>query len=100
MVCHTRSLKQFAIVGFALLATASSGAIAGEEVNGGDDFRQAAMEYREDAEFARESGMTEDAAIYDRLADIKLEAAELADEGRWDEIDWSEYHELNEQLAI
>ena len=95
----TRSLKQFAVASLALLATASGNAIAGEDVNGGDDFRQAAMEYREEAEFARERGMTEDAAIYDRLAEIKLEAAGLADEGRWDEIDWSEYHELNEKLA-
>lgn len=65
---------------------------------GGDDFRQTAMEYEEKAEAMRDDDNSEVAAIYDRLAEIKYEAADLADEGRWDEIDWTEYEALNEQL--
>ena len=33
-----------------------------------------------------------------RLAEIKRHAAKLADEGRWDDIDWTEYYELNEKI--
>lgn len=68
------------------------------EGNGGDDFRQTAMEYEAQSQKMRDEGNDDDAEIYDRLAEIKYEAAELADEGRWDEIDWTEYHALNEQL--
>ena len=46
----------------------------------------------------RDDGNNRTAAIYERLAEIKYEAAALADEGRWDEISWTEYEELNEQL--
>ncbi|MEM6254684.1 MAG: hypothetical protein AAF821_17355 [Cyanobacteria bacterium P01_D01_bin.156] len=66
--------------------------------NGGDDFRQTAMEYEAQAQKMRDEGNTSSADIYDRLAEIKYEAAALADEGRWNEIDWTEYHALNEQL--
>ncbi len=48
---------------------------------------------------AMSSGNSENAAIYTRLSEIKEEAAKLADEGKWSEIDWSEYHELNGKLT-
>jgi hypothetical protein len=72
-------------------------AVAGAEANG-DGFREAAQEYEALAEESREFGDSEAAPIYDRLAEIKTDAAELADEGRWNEIDWTEYHQLQEEL--
>jgi hypothetical protein len=64
----------------------------------GDGFRETAEEFVQKAEEAREDGNGAVAEIYDRLAEIKNEAADLADEGEWDEIDWTEYHELNDEL--
>lgn len=74
-------------------------AIAEGVNSGGSEFAQAAIEYREKALNASTAGNTEAAQIYNRLAEIKDDAAQLADEGRWDEIDWSEYHELNATLG-
>ena len=66
---------------------------------GGAEFVQAAIEYREQAEVARETGNEDAATIYDRLAEIKDTADQLANEGRWDEIDWTEYHALTADLS-
>lgn len=65
---------------------------------GGDDFRQTAIEYETEAGKFRNKGYHELAAFYARLAEIKRHAAKLADEGRWDDIDWTEYYELNEKI--
>ena len=75
-----------------------SGAVFAGDVANGDEFRQGAEDYQARATLARSEGQEEEAAMYDRLAEIKLDAASLADEGRWDEIDWTEYYELTEEL--
>ena len=88
----------FAAVPVAILSIGNP-AIADGASPGGSEFAQAAIEYREKAIGASNSGNPEAAEIYNRLAEIKDGAALLADEGRWDEIDWSEYHDLNAELA-
>ena len=45
-----------------------------------------------------EKGMSDIATIYIRMADIKRQAGRLADQGRWDDIDWSEYEALDAKL--
>ena len=65
---------------------------------GGDEFRQIAVEHEMMAGKHRRMGNTEKAALYARMAAIKHFAAALADEGRWDEMDWSEYLALEAQL--
>ena len=45
-----------------------------------------------------EKGMSDIATIYIRMADIKRQAGSLADQGRWDDIDWSEYEALDAKL--
>lgn len=97
----TQPFSTFAALatGFALALSMNVAAIAVEGSSGGDDFRQTALEYEEKAEEFRQRGNTDVAAIYRRLAEIKVDAAALADEGRWDEIDWSEYEALNEELG-
>ncbi|NKB38542.1 MAG: hypothetical protein GKR93_15510 [Gammaproteobacteria bacterium] len=64
---------------------------------GGDEFRKTAESYEKKSEKYRAKGMSEVAALYSRQAEIKREAAAMGDEGRWGEIDWSEYHK-NEGL--
>ncbi len=66
--------------------------------NGGDEFRNTAVEYDRQAAKYREKGHPPVAKIYDRMAEIKRHAAELADQGKWDDIDWSEYHRLEHRL--
>lgn len=64
---------------------------------GGDEFRHAASKYDTKAEKYRTKGMNDVADLYDRQAEIKRNAAEMGDDNRWNEIDWTEYHE-NESL--
>ncbi len=91
--------KLFALTAIVFVGIGFNAPLLAEvDSNGGDDFRQTAMEYEVQAQKIRDEGDNALADIYDRLADIKYEAAELADEGRWDEIDWTEYEALNEQL--
>lgn len=71
---------------------------------GGDDFRAVAREYDGQARDVIEratSAKDENAGPYlqlatllRRMAGIKRSAAALADDDRWDEIDWSEYQEI------
>ena len=74
-------------------------AIAEGKSNGGDDFRKAAAEYQEKASKYASKEQYEKAAMYKRLSEIKLDAAAKADEGKWDDIDWSEYHEINKKIS-
>ncbi len=83
---------------FLLIIILPVGVIAETSGKGGDDFRNTAKEYKVKATNAMSSGHSENAAIYTRLSDIKEEAAKLADDGKWSDIDWSEYHKLNGQL--
>ena len=67
--------------------------------NGGDDFRKTAAEYQKKANKYAAKENFEKAALYKRLSDIKLDAAAKADKGEWDDIDWSEYHEINKKIS-
>jgi len=67
--------------------------------NGGDDFRKTATEYQQKAKKYGDKGNSEVAALYQRMAEIKLDAASKADKGKWDDIDWSEYHEIEGKIA-
>ena len=82
----------------ALTLILSTTSMAKDNTRGGDDFRQTAIEYDTEADKFRNKGYNEVAAFYTRLAEIKRHAAKLADEGRWDDIDWTEYYELNEKI--
>ena len=73
--------------------------VAETKSNGGTAFRNAAQEYASKASAASSRGQTSEANIYSRLAEIKGEAAKLADQGKWSDIDWSEYHQLTAQLS-
>ena len=66
--------------------------------HGGDGFRETAMNYEDRAKKYDEKGMSDIATIYTRMAEIKRHAGSLADQGQWDDIDWSEYEELDEKL--
>ncbi len=71
----------------------------GKGGNGGDGFRNTAFEYDGKAQHYRQKGKSNIASVYVRMAAIKRHAAKLADQGRWDDIDWSEYHQLEERLS-
>lgn len=62
----------------------------------GEGFLKAAEEYRRKAARARESGDTDKAEIYGKLAAMKVAAAMAAKEGKG--YDWTEYHQLRKQL--
>ncbi len=68
--------------------------------NGGDGFRDTAAKYQEKAKKYDDSGKHDIARLYERMAKIKLDAASKADQGDWDDIDWSEYHEIEGKIAI
>lgn len=72
---------------------------AGGNAKGGDEFRKTAVAYERKAQEASSKSMHKRSDIYSRLAEIKREAAVLADQGKWSAIDWSEYHALNAQLS-
>ena len=67
--------------------------------NGGDDFRNTASKYQKKAKIFGDKGDHEVAALYQRMSAIKLDAATKADQGKWDSIDWSEYHEIEGEIA-
>ena len=67
--------------------------------NGGDGFRDTAYKYQEKAKKYDESRKHHIAGLYQRMAEIKLDAASKADQGNWDDIDWSEYHEIEGKIA-
>lgn len=66
---------------------------------GGDDFRNTATNYQQKAEQYKSKGKDDIAALYKRMSEIKLDAAAKADEGKWDDIDWSEYHQIEGEIA-
>ena len=81
-----------------LLLVSSPLTFADDDTHGGDEFRKTAMEYDEKSEIFRTKGKMDIAKAYDRLAAIKRHAGTLADQGRWDDIDWSEYHQINASI--
>lgn len=62
----------------------------------GDGFIKTAKQYQEKSNASREAGDAEKAFIYAKLAEIKMEAATAANEGKG--YDWTHYHELVKQL--
>lgn len=90
-------MKKLLLLGLFIMAPFTANAEGAGK--GGDDFRETAKEYRIKATQAASAGQSENATIYTRLAEIKEQAARLADQGKWSQIDWSEYHALNAQLT-
>jgi len=82
-----------------LLLTTTGYAEDYDKGHGGDGFRETAMNYENRAKKYEEKGFSDIASIYTRMAEIKRHAGSLADQGRWDDIDWSEYEELDEKLT-
>jgi pantoate kinase len=83
----------------ALALSLAVGAPAYAEGKGGDDFRKTAAEYNHKADLYSKKGMGDISAVYQRMAEIKKDAAMKADKGKWDDIDWSEYKQLEAKLA-
>jgi hypothetical protein len=81
-----------------LVLTAPGFAEDNDDGHGGDDFRKTAMDYENRASKYEEKGMSDIASIYTRMAEIKRHAGTLADQGKWDDIDWSEYEALDAKL--
>ncbi len=65
---------------------------------GGQDFRKAAIKYDHYADKAAKHEKLGLAKKYRRLAEIKRNAASLADQGRWEALDWAEYFAINKQI--
>lgn len=63
---------------------------------GGGGFNAAAERYKKLAEKARQNGNEADAKIYDRMAQIKVDAAAHKGDKPFS---WDEYHKLNGQLS-
>ncbi|MBE9398935.1 hypothetical protein IOQ59_16875 [Pontibacterium sp. N1Y112] len=86
------------ITGLVLLLL-SGGVFAQGNGKGGDEFRNTASKYETKARNARSNGHHNKARAYARMAEIKRQAARLADKGKWNQIDWTEYHRLNAEVA-
>ncbi len=67
--------------------------------SGGDDSRNTAAEYQEMARKFGDNGKYDIAALYQRMAEIKLDVASKADQGIWNDIDWSEYEDIDKKLS-
>ena len=85
-------------ISLALIMIFSTTAMAKGDTHGGDDFRQTAKECDTEASKFRNKGYHELASLYDCLAAIKRNAAKLADEGRWDDLDWTEYYRVEGKI--
>ncbi len=91
-------MKKFLPVSLLILIFSLSTQVFAEgNGKGGDEFRKTAESYDKKSDKYRAQGMTELAALYSRQAEIKRMAAAMGDDGRWNEIDWNEYHK-NEGL--
>lgn len=82
-----------------LIAVLSGSVFAKSVPKGGDEFRETAQEFALKSDEARAAGDFEKSKIYAKLSAIKEEAAQLADKGRWSDIDWTEYNTLNAKLS-
>ena len=74
-------------------------ALAEIKSSGGDEFRKTAAKYTQKAKLHKDKGHHELAEVYQRMSEIKIDAAKLGDANRWDEIDWAEYHQLEGKIA-
>ena len=66
---------------------------------GGNGFRKAAVKYDVQAKNALRQGQRQIHQAYKRMADIKRNAAKLADQNKWNDIDWTEYHMLEKKIS-
>jgi hypothetical protein len=86
-----------------LALSLSNNTLAEGNSKGGDEFRKTAEKYDAKSDKYRDKGMSEVSELYARQAEIKRNAASLVDQGRWDDIDWTEYHSnegmINEKLG-
>jgi hypothetical protein len=82
-----------------LVLTTTGSAEGYDDDPGGDGFRKTAKNYENRASKYEDKGMSDIASIYTRMAEIKREAGNLADQGKWDDIDWSEYEALDAKLS-
>jgi hypothetical protein len=64
---------------------------------GGDEFRKTALEYDQLAAEYTSHGKEDVAKLYERMAEIKREAAKQADMNNWD-YDWSEYEAIEKEI--
>ena len=90
-------MKKF-ILSILLLCSVSVFAEASKKKKGGDEFRATAEKYEIKAKHCLEKGEAECSKILFRMAAIKKNAAQLADEGKWDDISWDEYYALQKKL--
>ncbi len=96
-------LASFALYGALAVAEYKSG-------KPGDEFRKAAADYEDNASKAvKEATHTKGQAIghylelsgiYREMAGIKHDAAAKADLGRWDDISWDHYHQLEKRRDV
>lgn len=91
-------MRKFSSLMMILSITFSGLVFADGYSKGGDEFRKTAQEYEAKANKYSDKGMTQVAALYSRQAEIKHAAAKMGDEGRWEEIDWNEYHANEEKI--
>lgn len=86
-----------ALMNTSVLAELGSGMPGDEFRNTANDYEDNALKAVDEATHARGKSVTrylEIASIYREMAGIKRNAARLADQGKWDEIDWGRYLEL------
>jgi hypothetical protein len=96
-------INLFLISGILLLTNGLSLAEAGKGLPG-DEFRRTAADYEDNAAKAvKEATNTrgenvsrylELSSIYREMAQIKRRAAKLADQGKWNDVKWERYHQL------
>lgn len=79
---------------FSLMLMSVGSVFAEGKGKGGDGFRKAAVKYDAEAKAAFEKGQAEIGKLLRRMAAIKRHAAKLGDDGKWNEIDWTEYKEI------
>ncbi len=82
------------LTGSSLFFTMAENDAGSKKGIGGSEFRKASLEFRKKAAKSEKLAM-----YYKRLAVIKMNAAILADQGKWDEISWSEYDEINKAIS-
>lgn len=100
------NIVRFLVMSVSLLIsiTVHAGQISGMP---GDEFRKTAMDYEDNAAKAVKEAThaqgenirryLEVSSVYREMAAIKRNAASLGDQGRWDDISWDRYHELEAQ---
>lgn len=96
VIRHCSAILSGFILTFFLITTGY--AEDNDDGHGGDEFRKTAMDYENRASKYEDKGMSDIASIYTRMAEIKRDAGALADQGKWDDIDWSEYEALDAKL--